>query len=463
VDRATYPGGVRAPAHKRTAETQVEALSVPARLVVPLSQSLGAPSRPIAQKGETVKKGQMIGRPDGYISAAVHAPTSGAVAGLERIIDAATGRPADAIAIEPDGDDAWTDGVGEPRPWQDLDADAIREAVADAGVVGMGGATFPTHVKLKPPKGKDVDTVLINGAECEPYLTCDYRVMLDRAEDIVTGLRLCMRATGAERGSICIEDNKPAAIACVREAVRSQDGCDVRVFQTKYPQGAEKQLILAGLGREVPTGGLPADVGVVVQNVQTACAVADAVVRGIPLIERVLTVSGDAAAVPGNFRVRIGTPVARLLAKADVADGFEELILGGPMMGKDQFTTDLYVTKGTSGILAMRRAAAGEGGPCIRCGACIRHCPSYLNPSRLSTLGESFLDGNLDAIDIAMDHGLMDCILCGVCAYVCPARRRIIHLIEMMRGERRKALQREREKEQAQKAERMREGEEVGL
>ena len=459
--RATFPGGVHPPESKRTAESQIETLPVPPRLVVPMAQCLGAPSRPVARKGETVKKGQMIGQPDGFISAAVHAPTSGTVTGIERVIDSATGRQTDAVAIEPDGDDAWAEGVGQPRPWQDLGADAIREAVAEAGIVGMGGATFPTHVKLTPPKGKHIDTILINGAECEPYLTCDYRVMLDRAEDIVTGLRLCMKATGAERGSIGIEDNKPAAIACLQEAVRGHDGCDVRVFETKYPQGAEKQLILACLGREVPTGGLPADVGVVVQNVQTARAIADAVVRRVPLIERVLTVSGDAAAVPGNFRVRIGTPIAALLEKADVADGFEELILGGPMMGKDQFTTDLHVTKGTSGVLAMRRAAVYEGGPCIRCGVCVRHCPSQVNPSRLSILGESFLDGNLDAIDIAMDRGLMDCILCGACAYVCPARRRIVHLIEMMRGERRKALQRQREKEEAQKAELKREVEKV--
>ena len=461
MSRATFPGGIHPPANKRTADAAIETVPVPPRLVVPMAQSLGAPSLPIVEKGERVGKGQPIGRPDGFISAVVHAPTSGTVTGIERIVDAATGQMMDAVAIEPDGADAWADGCNQPRPWQNLDADAIRQAVAQAGVVGMGGATFPTHVKLAPPKGKTVDTILINGAECEPYLTCDYRVMLDRAADIVTGMRLCMAATGAARGWVCIEDNKPAAVEAMRQAVGGHEGCGVQVLETKYPQGAEKQLILAALGREVPTGGLPADVGVVVQNVQTACAITDAVTRGVPLIERVLTVSGDAAARPANFRARIGTPIGLLLARAEVADGFEELIFGGPMMGKDQFTTDLYVKKGTSGLLVFRRAAVYDGGPCLRCGACARHCPAYLNPSRLSVLGESFLDGNLDAIDTAMDVGLMDCILCGACAYVCPARRRMIHLIEMLRGERRKALARQRAKEESHKAQLKREVDEV--
>ena len=452
MKHGTFPGGVHPPANKWTAESPIETLPLPQRLVVPMAQSLGAPSKPLVDKGARVRRGQPIGRPDGFISAFVHAPTSGTVTGIERVVDASSGQILDAIALEADGEDAWADSCNQPRPWQDMDADALRKAVAEAGVVGMGGATFPTHVKLTPPKGKTVDTVLINGAECEPYLTCDYRVMLDSPEKIVTGLRICMAATGAKRGLACIEDNKPAAIEALTQAVRGHEGCGVEVLETKYPQGAEKQLILACLGREVPSGGLPSDVGVVVQNVQTACAITDAVTQRLPLIERVLTVSGDAAGRPGNFRARIGTPIGVLMQRAGVAGTYEELIFGGPMMGKDQFATAIYIKKGVSGVLVFRRAAIWSGGPCLRCGACVRQCPSYLNPSRLSILGESFLDGNLDAVDAAMNAGLMDCILCGTCAYVCPARRRMVHLIEMLRGERRKALQRQREKEKAQAA-----------
>ncbi len=461
MTRATFPGGTHPPAHKWTADRPIETLPVPPRLVVPMAQNLGAPAVPTVEKGEAVKRGERIGRPDGFISAAVHAPTSGTVTGIERVIDAATGREVHGVALEPDREDAWADGANEPRPWRDLDPDAIREAVAEAGIVGMGGATFPTHVKLTPPKGKAVDTVIINGAECEPYLTCDHRLMLERPVRIAIGLALAMKATGAGRGIVAIEDNKPDAAETMAKALEETAEARVRVLETKYPQGAEKQMILACLGREVPTGGLPADVGVVVQNVATAAAIADACELARPLIERVLTVSGDAANAPGNFSARIGTPLAALLEKSRVEEPFEKLILGGPMMGKAQFTTDLAVTKGTSGVLAFRRAVLYDHGPCIRCGACVRHCPAYLNPSRLSILAESYLDGNLDAEDDALAVGLMDCILCGTCAYVCPARRRIVHLVEMMRAERRKSLERAREKERAQAAKLRRETQNV--
>ena len=472
MKRATFPGGVHPPASKWTAEAATQTLPLPDRLVVPMAQNLGAPSLPTVAKGDKVRRGEIIGRPDGFISAWLHAPTSGTVTGIERVVDASSGRQFDAVAIQPDAEDAWADGCNQPRDWAAMTPEDIRKAVAEAGVVGMGGATFPTHVKLTPPPGKAIDTVIINGSECEPMLTCDHRLMLERPDDVVAGMRICLAATGAKRGIIAIEDNKPDAIEALAAALARYvaqppsavqtlgdlhargRAChsEVQILATKYPQGSEKQLILACLGREVPTGGLPSDVGAVVQNVGTAAAIAEAVAERRPLTERVVTVSGDAARTPGNFRVRIGTPIRALLDRAGVEEGFEELIFGGPMMGKDQFTTELFVKKGTSGLLVFRRAAIYDNGPCIRCGACVRHCPAYLNPSRLSILGESFLDGNLNAVEDAMNFGLMDCILCGTCAYVCPARRRMVHLVETLRNERRKALQRKREKEQAQAA-----------
>ncbi len=449
MSAVTFPGGVHPPEHKRTPAKALEAVGLPDRLVVPMAQNLGAPAKPIVAKGDAVKRGQVLGEPDGFISAFVHAPTSGTVTAVERVPDPATGRHCQGVVIEPDGEDAWADGLDEPRDWTAMDPDALRQAVAEGGVVGMGGATFPTHVKLNPPKGKTVDTVILNGAECEPYLTCDHRVMLERTDEVVTGLRICLAATSAPAGILAVEANKPDAIAALEEATRDLQNVRVQPLRTKYPQGAEKQVILACLGREVPTGGLPADAGVVVQNVGTAAAITDAVVRRRPLIERALTVSGDAAREPANLVARIGTPVEALLDRAGVEAGFEELIMGGPMMGKDLYTTEVYVTKGTSGLLAFRRAAVYEHQACIRCGACVRHCPAQLTPSRLALLGEAFIAGDLDAVDTALEIGLMDCILCGTCAYVCPAQRRIVHLVEMLRAERRKALEREREKERA--------------
>ncbi|MDK1031112.1 MAG: electron transport complex subunit RsxC, partial [Planctomycetia bacterium] len=334
----TFKGGVHPPENKLTAGSEIQPLPIPQRLVVSLHQNLGAPCRATVAKGDAVKKGRLIGEPGGFICAAVHAPTSGTVAGIVSTVHPATGRPVQAVAIEVDGKDEWADGCNQPRQWRSMSVEEIREAVAEAGIVGMGGAAFPTHVKLSPPPGKTIDTVIINGAECEPYLTGDHRLMLEAPEAIVEGLLICMKATGAARGIIAIESNKPDAYKIMKEEVSGTEGVSVEMLHVKYPQGGEKQLIFALLGREVPSGGLPADVGALVQNVGTASAIAEAVTLTRPLIQRVVTVTGPGVSRPGNFRARIGTPLAALLEAAGAVGDYEKLILGGPMMGIAQFT-----------------------------------------------------------------------------------------------------------------------------
>ena len=328
----------------------------------------------------------------------------------------------------------------------------IRQAVADAGLVGMGGATFPTHVKLTPPKGATIDTVILNGAECEPYLTCDHRLMLSSAGEIVEGLEIFMQATGAPRGVIALENNKMDACQVLKDAAAEVSNVEVVALPVKYPQGAEKQLIKALTGREVPSGGLPADAGVVVQNVATAKAAWDALLWQRPLTERLLTITGDAVEQPGNFSVRLGTSVASLAEAAGLRDDAGKIICGGPMMGIALSTVDTYTIKGLSGLLCLRSPQTFVHGPCIRCGNCVDTCPSGLLPSTLSILGEAYEDGHLAALDQAMETGLMDCMECGSCSFVCPAGRRIVHYIRFLKGERRKKLARERERKSQQQA-----------
>lgn len=419
------------PAHKElTEERPIEALPLPRRVVLPVHQNLGAPAKVVVEKRAAVKVGQVIAEAAGFVSAPVHATVSGRVKNVGPY-PTSVGGTSLCVEIEADGEDAWVEGV-------DLGASALPEALggdipgalAAAGLVGLGGAAFPTHVKLRPPADARIDTLILNGAECEPYLTADDRLMREHAREVAQGLRLLMAALRVERGLVGIEDNKPDAIAAMVAAARELRGVAVVPCRTRYPQGAEKQLIQALLGREVPPGKLPLHVGVVVQNVGTAFAAFEAVARRKPLVERVLTVSGRAIRAPKNLRVRIGTLLSDVVAFCGgVTEGLRKVIMGGPMMGKALRYDDVPVLKSTSGLLFFDEAEARLAGEraCIRCGRCVQVCPQGLVPADLGALAEHGLyDRMADALD---------CVECGSCQFVCPANRRLVHWIRLGKSE----------------------------
>lgn len=428
----TFHGGVHPDDRKRmTATKPVETAPVPSKVVIPTRQHIGAPCAPVVKVGDAVKKGQVVAEAQAFVSSPVHASISGKVVEIADYPHPVFGSCL-SVVIESDGADEWVEGLPLNREWQSLDATALKSIIREAGIVGMGGATFPTHVKLSPPPEKVIDTFILNGAECEPFLTADHRVMLEQSERIVTGMLIAMKALGVSTGFIGIEENKPDAIEKMRQAC-SNAGIQVVSLQTKYPQGAEKTLIKVIAGREVPSGGLPMDVGVVVQNVGTVVAIADAVEHGIPLIERVVTVTGGAVAEPKNLLMRVGCTFAQAL---QASGGFKEtpakVIMGGPMMGMAQKSLDMPVIKGVSGILALSAADvnAGPERPCIRCGRCVGACPMGLIPSMLSVLGERAL------YQTAKDeYDLLDCVECGSCVYVCPAKRNIVQYVKLAKAQ----------------------------
>ncbi len=431
----TFRGGVHPPEGKHyTRGVPIEVLPAPEVVYVPLSQHAGAPAKPLVKRGDTVKLGQRIGEACGFISANIHSPVSGKVRGVEDVPHFLGGF-SPAVVIENDGADTPACEL-EPHPnWEELPPEQFPKIAACAGLVGMGGAMFPTSVKLSPPQDKPIDTVIINGAECEPFLTADHRLMLEYPEHIVEGALMIKRALSAKRLVVAIEDNKPDALEAMRKACSGRD-VEVVALKTKYPQGAEKQLIKAITGREVPSGGLPFDVGCYVQNVGTAKALRDAVVDGKPLVERVTTVTGLAVAQPKNLLVRIGTPIARLLeacggAKEDVG----KVIMGGPMMGLAQWSLDVPVTKGTSGVLFVPRRDVKPlpEGNCISCARCVDVCPMRLMPTQIAHAAKH------ERFELAKSLGALDCIECGSCAYVCPANVKLLHYIRWAKSEIRKA------------------------
>jgi electron transport complex protein RnfC len=429
--RRRFFGGVHPNYNKELANARaIETMPLPQRLIVHFAQNLGAAPKPVVKKGDSVRKGQVIAEAQGFVSVPLHAPTSGVVQAIDTFPHP-VGADMPAAVIVPDGKDEWAEGLDTERSVDGLDADAIKSIVRDAGLVGMGGASFPTHVKLSPPKDKPIDLLVINGAECEPYLTADHRLMLEKPAQILEGASYLAKALGVERVIVAIETNKRDAIDAMRKEAGSR-GHEVAGLDVLYPQGAERQLIFALSGRVVPAGGLPMDVGVLVQNVGTSFAAYEAIRFARPLVERAVCVTGRGVAKPRNVRARIGTTFGDMIAFCGgLRPDAGKVIGGGPMMGVSQYSLETSVTKGTSGIVALTRDEIAQfvNDPCIRCGRCVRACPMRLNPSLLSIFSE-----RLD-FDQAGEHHVLDCIECGCCAYVCPARRPMVHHFRRAKAE----------------------------
>ncbi len=425
MKRKTFRHGIHPPEYKApTAAKPIEVMPPPEKVSIPLLQHFGSPAKPLVKKGEEVLLGQKIGESTSLFSANVHASVSGKVLSVDGVFHP-LGKPVPAVTITNDGEDRPVLVTREPTDPFSLAPEMIRQIVREAGIVGLGGAAFPTAVKLSPPKDKPIDTVIINGCECEPVLTADHRVMLEYTEDILNGAELVRKATGAERTIIGIEDNKIDAMKAFLE-VMDNGSAEIVLLKTKYPQGAEKNLIYALLGREVPRGGLPFDVGVVVQNVGTAKAIWDAVSVGKPLYERALTAAGEGVHEPKNLMVRIGTSFQDVL---DFCGGIEDntnvLIMGGPMMGLSQWSLEVPVVKGTSGLLAWKTAVLPREHNCIRCSRCVDHCPMQLVPTQLMKyVKHEFLVN-------AENWGILDCVECGSCQYICPAAIPLVHWIRL--------------------------------
>lgn len=436
--RHTFEHGIHPPEHKElTARLAIRRLPFPPKLVVPLSQHAGAPAVPLVKAGQEVVRGEPIAAADGFVSVPMHAPASGVVEDI-CLMPSARGPKGQAIVIRVFEGSPQAIGYETPQSVEQMTPDQIVEAVQASGMVGLGGAAFPTHVKMRPPKEHKVDTVVVNGCECEPYLTCDHRLMLEKPDMLIAGIRIALRATGAKRALIGIEDNKMDAVELLRERVRGVDNIDVQAVPTKYPQGAEKMLIESLLKRRVPPGSLPSSVGVSVFNVGTLVQIGELLPSGRGLIERVVTVTGAGIEKPGNYLVPVGTPIRFLLEHAGAREPVHELILGGPMMGMSVAALDVPVTKAMSGMVVLppppADAVQQPEMPCIRCAWCVEACPMHLNPSTLGLLARQ-----REYEKMASDFHLNDCFECGCCTYVCPSN---IPLVQYFRIA--KAVNRER-------------------
>ena len=418
-------GGLDVPHYKSFSEhKEIKEVSLPEEIIVPLLQHTGAPNQPLVKVGDKVKAGQMIGSTDSFVSAPVHASLSGTVTAIEPR-PFITGQMVESIVIAVDKEQDKLELANN-----DLDKvtkEDIVKAVKEAGIVGMGGAAFPTAVKLSPPPDKQIDALIINGCECEPYLTCDHRIMLEKPEELLQGTNLLMKALGVDKAYICIEDNKDDAIEAVRQ---KNDNPNIVLLRmpTKYPQGSEKHLVKAALDREIPSGGLPFDVGTIIQNVGTCVAIYEAVKYNKPLIERVVAVTGQNIADPQNLMVRIGTPLSHLINECGgIVEEPAKVIVGGPMTGRAQDTLDVPVVKGTTGVVVLPPEMALEDMDycdCVRCCKCVERCPMLLYPNQISIYCEAYMVKEAD------QWNTMDCIECGICSYVCPSKRPITMLVQ---------------------------------
>lgn len=426
----TFPkGGIHPPENKLTDRLEIQNLPVPESVIIPVSQHIGAPANVIVAKGDYVKTGQVIATGKGFVSSNIHSSVSGKINRIDTIVDS-SGYKQTAIIIDVEGDE-WIETIdkhSEIVTEISMSSEEIIKRCSDSGIVGMGGAAFPLHVKLTVPEGKKCDLLIINGVECEPYLTADHRLMLEKGKEVLIGISILMKALKVDKAMVGIEKNKIDAIEHLTELASGFKGITIHALKIKYPQGAEKQLIKALLKREVPMGHLPLDVGAVVQNVATAYAVYEAVQKNKPLFERVVTVTGKSLTNPGNFLVRTGTPMSKLI---DAAGGLPEdtgkIISGGPMMGKAVVNTTVPVVKGTSGIVLFKKEESKreEVKPCIRCGKCVSVCALGLEPFLLMKLSEK---GMFEKAEI---EGITGCMECGSCVFSCPAGRPILDYVRL--------------------------------
>ena len=429
----TFKGGIHPPYRKEYSNQKpIERAENPKIVYIPLQQHIGAPSKPIVEVGDLVKVGQKIGEQQGFVSCNVHSSVSGKVIAIkEHEVAGGTGT---CVIVENDFKEELHESVKPKGELADLSKEEIVGIIKEAGIVGMGGATFPTHIKLSPPPDKKIDTVILNGAECEPYLTADDRLMVENPEEVVFGLKVFMKALNVSKGYIGIEVNKPEAIEAIKKASKPYSDIEVVSLEVKYPQGAEKQLIYACTGREVPSGGLPMDAGAVVNNVGTAAQVSKTIKTGMPLIERITTVTGSCINEPKNLITKVGTIVSEII---DQCGGFKEnknvgkVIMGGPMMGIAQYTIDIPTNKGTSGILCLDESESRTPKPqnCLRCGKCLSVCPAFLQPLYISAYSLK------NDFENAQNHRALDCIECGSCSFVCPASRPLLQSIRNAKRE----------------------------